>query len=192
MIVSQADDAVKLESARRHAPNKISVFFIRLSPIHHADPNASAGHGDNEMNSDIHVRRGKVYLCGYEGDTVSALEIAEFEKAWTCSLGVGDFTAVSFPGEDSIDLRPCIYLRPCRVKLSTSRQSVCTTDKYSRLYHAYGSSSVDVTIRCAANSRIPPMRTFIHAPKTISSSYSAALWRSGYREYGHDHYHCQR
>jgi alkyldihydroxyacetonephosphate synthase len=120
-----------------------------------------------KMHSGTQERRRKFYGWGYEGDEVSPQEIAEFEKAWTRLLGVSDFTAVPFPSEDSINLRPC------RVKVPASLEALCTTDKYDRLYHTYGASSVDVAHSVAANSKIPPTRSLIRAPKTKSSSYSA-------------------
>jgi alkyldihydroxyacetonephosphate synthase len=79
------------------------------------------------MHSATQERRRKFYGWGYEGDEVSPQEIAEFEKAWTRLIGASDFTAVPFPTEDSINLRPS------RVKVSASLEAICTTDKYDRL-----------------------------------------------------------
>lgn len=53
----------------------------------------------------MHERRRKFYGWGYEGDTVSPAETAEFESAWSRLLGVDHFEAVPFPKEDDIDLR---------------------------------------------------------------------------------------
>jgi hypothetical protein len=79
------------------------------------------------MHSATQERRRKFYGWGYEGDEVSPQEIAEFEKACARLLGVSDFTAVPFPTEDSINLRPS------RVKVSASLEAICTTGKYDRL-----------------------------------------------------------
>jgi alkyldihydroxyacetonephosphate synthase len=90
------------------------------------------------MYSETQGRRRKFYGWGYEGDDVSPQEIAEFEKAWTRLIGASDFAAVPFPTEGSINLRPS------RVKVPASLEAICTTDKYDRLYHTYGASTVDV------------------------------------------------
>jgi alkyldihydroxyacetonephosphate synthase len=102
------------------------------------------------MDSETQGRRRKFYGWGHEGDEVSPQEIAEFEKAWTRLLGVSDFTAVPFPREDSI------HLRPCRVKMPASLETLCTTDKYDRLYHTYGASTVDVAYSVRGEFRNPP------------------------------------
>src|SRR5580658_4798891 len=101
------------------------------------------------MHNGTQERRRKFYGWGYEGDEVSPQEIAEFEKAWTRLLGVSGFTAVTFPSEDSINLRPC------RVKVPASLEAICTTDKYDRLYHTYGASSVDVAYSVRGEFRNP-------------------------------------
>jgi hypothetical protein len=129
------------------------------------------------MHSATQERRRKFYGWGYEGDEVSPQEIAEFEKAWTRLIGASDFTAVPFPTEDSINLRPS------RVKVSASLEAICTTDKYDRLYHSYGASTLDVAYSYAANSRIPPTPSPIRAPKTISSSYSAGAKTIAWQRY---------
>jgi alkyldihydroxyacetonephosphate synthase len=88
------------------------------------------------MHAGSQERWRQFYGWGYEGDEVSPQEVVEFEKAWTRRLP--GFTAVPFPTEDSINLRPS------RVKVPASLQAICTTDKYNRLYHTYGAPSVDV------------------------------------------------
>ncbi len=45
------------------------------------------------------TRRRKFYGWGYEGDTVSDAEVAEFERAWTKLLGVDTLFAILFYGE---------------------------------------------------------------------------------------------
>ena len=102
------------------------------------------------MHAGTQERRRKFYGWGYEGDEVSPQEIVEFEKAWTRLLGVSDFTAVPFPTEDSINLRPS------RVKVPASLQAICTTDKYDRLYHTYGASSVDLAYAVRGEFRNAP------------------------------------
>jgi alkyldihydroxyacetonephosphate synthase len=102
------------------------------------------------MHAGTQERRRKFYGWGYEGDEVSPHEVVEFEEAWTRLLGVSDFTAVPFPTEDSINLRPS------RVKVPASLQAICTTDKYNRLYHTYGASSVDVAYAVRGEFRNPP------------------------------------
>jgi alkyldihydroxyacetonephosphate synthase len=103
-----------------------------------------------KMHSGTQERRRKFYGWGYEGDEVSPQEIAEFEKAWTRLSGVSDFTAVPYPSEDSINLRPC------RVKVPASLEALCTTDKYDRLYHTHGASSVDVAYSVRGEFKNPP------------------------------------
>ena len=77
-------------------------------------------------------RRRKFYGWGYEGDTVSPAETAEFESAWSQLLGIDHFEAVPFPKEEDIDLRAP------RIQPPASLATICTTDKYDRLYHTYG------------------------------------------------------
>ena len=76
-------------------------------------------------------RRRKFYGWGYEGDTVSPAETAEFESAWSRLLGVDHFEAVPFPKEEDIDLRAP------RIQAPASLAAICTTDKYDRLYHLW-------------------------------------------------------
>src|SRR5271168_3489893 len=105
---------------------------------------------ERQMHNGIQERRRKFYGWGYEGDEVSSQEIAEFEKAWTRLLGVTDFTAMPFPTEGSIDLRPS------RVNPPASLEAICGTDKYDRLYHTYGASTVDVAYAVRGEFRYPP------------------------------------
>lgn len=70
-------------------------------------------------------RRRKFYGWGYEGDTVSPAETAEFESAWSRLLGVDHFEAVPFPKEDDIDLRAP------RIQAPASLAAICTTDKFA-------------------------------------------------------------
>lgn len=83
-------------------------------------------------------RRRKFYGWGYEGDEVSSDEIRDFEKAWTRLLGVKEFEAMPFPELDNI------RIREPRVKIPAALNSICTQDKYDRLYHTYGAGTVDV------------------------------------------------
>jgi alkyldihydroxyacetonephosphate synthase len=75
------------------------------------------------MQSGTQERRRKLYGWGYEGDEVSPREIVEFEKTWTRLIGVSDFTAVPFPTEDSINLRPSRVKATPRNKYSVSVMS---------------------------------------------------------------------
>jgi alkyldihydroxyacetonephosphate synthase len=63
---------------------------------------------------------------------------------------VTEFMATPFPTEGSIDLRPS------RVKMPASLDSICTTDKYDRLYHTYGASTVDIAYAVRGEFRNPP------------------------------------
>jgi alkyldihydroxyacetonephosphate synthase len=95
-------------------------------------------------------RRRKFYGWGYEGDTVSPAETAEFESAWSRLLGVDHFEAVPFPKEEDIDLRAP------RIQAPASLAAICTTDKYDRLYHTYGAGTVDVARALRKEFRNPP------------------------------------
>jgi alkyldihydroxyacetonephosphate synthase len=133
------------------------------------------------MDSGTQERRRKFYGWGYEGDEVSPQEIAEFEKAWTRLLGVSDFTAVPFPSEDSINLRPC------RVKVPDSLDALCTTDKYDRLYHTYGASSVDVAYSVRGEFRNPP--DAVAYPRTEDDIVKLFRWcEHGVNPPEHDRY----
>ncbi len=83
-------------------------------------------------------RRRKFYGWGYEGDTVSSAEVAEFESQWSRMLGVDRFEATPFPKEEEI------ALRAPRIKAPASLAGICTVDKYDRLYHTYGAGTMDV------------------------------------------------
>ena len=95
-------------------------------------------------------RRRKFYGWGYEGDTVSPAETAEFESAWSQLLGIDHFEAVPFPKEEDIDLRAP------RIQPPASLATICTTDKYDRLYHTYGAGTVDVARALRKEFRNPP------------------------------------
>ena len=73
------------------------------------------------------TRRRKFYGWGYEGDTVSDAEVAEFERAWTKLLGVDSFVPIPFPTESEIELRSS------RVSIPASLTAFCTGDRYDRL-----------------------------------------------------------
>lgn len=130
--------------------------------------NALADHGGNENARRNSGTSEKVLRLGYEGDEVSSQEVVEFEKAWARLLGVSDFTAVPFPTEDSINLRPS------RVKVPASLQAICTTDKYDRLYHTYGASSVDVAYAVRGEFRNPP--DAIAYPRTDENIVKLFRW----------------
>ncbi|MDP3246411.1 MAG: FAD-binding oxidoreductase [Polaromonas sp.] len=95
-------------------------------------------------------RRRKFYGWGYEDDAVTPAEIGEFETAWTRLLGVEKFEAVPFPTLDKI------AIREPRIKVPGALSSVCTTDKYDRLYHTYGAGTVDVAKAIRGEFRNPP------------------------------------
>ncbi|ACI92434.1 FAD linked oxidase, C-:FAD linked oxidase [Afipia carboxidovorans OM5] len=102
------------------------------------------------MHGGSQERRRKFYGWGYEGDEVTPAEMVEFEQAWTKLLGVTDFSALPFPTEDSVKIRDP------RVKVPASLQHICATDKYDRLYHTYGSGTVDVAFSIRGEFRNPP------------------------------------
>ena len=98
----------------------------------------------------METRRRKFYGWGYEGDTVSDQEVAEFERAWTKLLGVEKFEALPFPREQEIELRAS------RISIPSALSDVCTTEKYERLYHTYGAGTVDVARALRREFRNPP------------------------------------
>lgn len=98
----------------------------------------------------MEARRRKFYGWGYEGDTVTTEEVREFESAWTKLLGVQSFEAVPFPTVESIDIRAP------RVHVSNALNSICSVDKYDRLYHTYGSGTVDVAKALRGEFHNPP------------------------------------
>lgn len=103
-------------------------------------------------------RRRKFYGWGYEGDEVSPEEVQEFERAWTRLLGVPTFEATPFPTLGSI------ALRRSRVTVPAALASLCTEDKYDRLYHTYGAGTVDVARALKGDFRNPP--DIVAYPKT--------------------------
>jgi alkyldihydroxyacetonephosphate synthase len=96
------------------------------------------------------ARRRKFYGWGFEGDAVTPEEIREFEGAWSKLLGVDTFDPVPFPAVDRIEIR-----QP-RVAIPASLTSICSADKYDRLYHTYGSGTVDVAKSLRGEFRNPP------------------------------------
>lgn len=98
----------------------------------------------------METRRRKFYGWGYEGDTVSDQEVAEFERAWTKLLGVEKFEALPFPRKQEIELRAS------RISIPSALSDVCTTEKYERLYHTYGAGTVDVARALRREFRNPP------------------------------------
>jgi alkyldihydroxyacetonephosphate synthase len=84
---------------------------------------------------------------------------------------VSDFAAVPFPSEDSINLRPR------RVKVPASLQAICTTDKYNRLYHTYGASSVDVAYAVRGEFRNPP--DAVAYPRTEEKTTDQRMQQTG-------------
>ncbi|MHB8353798.1 MAG: FAD-binding oxidoreductase [Burkholderiales bacterium] len=113
-------------------------------------------------------RRRKFYGWGYEGEEVSPGEIAEFEQQWSRLLGVTKFEAMPFPTEAAI------ALRAPRVSLPVSLTSFCTTDKYDRLYHTYGASSVDLARAIRGEFRNPP--DVIAYPRTEQQIVDIFRW----------------
>jgi hypothetical protein len=102
------------------------------------------------MHAGSQERRRQFYGWGYEGDEVSPQEVVEFEKAWTRRLA--DFTAVPFPTEDSINLRPS------RVKVPASLQAICTTDNTTASIIPTARLVLTWLTRFAANSGMRPFR----------------------------------
>ncbi len=115
-------------------------------------------------------RRRKIYGWGYEGDVVSPEEIQEFEGAWSKLLGVDKFEAVSFPTLDEIDIRSS------RIEPPASLASICTTEKYDRLFHTYGSSTMDVARAIRREFTNPP--DVVAYPKTEEDIVNLFDWCS--------------
>jgi alkyldihydroxyacetonephosphate synthase len=111
---------------------------------------AIAAINDSTRRFDMEERRRKFYGWGYEGDTVSSAEIAEFEAAWSRMLGVDRFEATPFPKEEDI------ALRAPRIRVPASLAAICTTDKYDRLYHTYGAGTMDVARALRGEFSSPP------------------------------------
>ncbi|WP_374365222.1 FAD-binding oxidoreductase [Piscinibacter sp.] len=120
------------------------------------------------------TRRRKFYGWGYEGDTVSAAEVAEFEQAWTKLLGVNSFVPVPFPTVDEIKVRAP------RISIPAALSTICTDDKYDRLYHTYGAGTVDVALALRREFRNPP--DVIAYPRTEQDVFDLFDWcgRNGY------------
>jgi alkyldihydroxyacetonephosphate synthase len=115
-------------------------------------------------------RRRKFYGWGYEGDTVSPAELAEFEAAWSRMLGVDRFEAVPFPKEEEINLRAP------RAEPPASLAAICTTDKYERLYHSYGAGTMDVAKALRREFNNPP--DVIAYPRTETDIVDLYDWCS--------------
>ncbi len=113
-------------------------------------------------------RRRSFFGWGYEDEVISAKEIAEFEAAWTKLLGVDQFEAMPFPCEDEIDLRPPRVVPP------SSLESFCTTEKYERLFHTYGSGTVDLARAMRKEFTNPP--DVVAYPKTEQDIVDVFDW----------------
>ena len=95
-------------------------------------------------------RRRKFFGWGYEDDAVTSDEIRDFESAWSRLLGVEAFEATPFPTIDSI------AIREPRIKVASALSSMCSADKYDRLYHTYGAGTMDVAKALRGEFRNPP------------------------------------
>jgi alkyldihydroxyacetonephosphate synthase len=84
------------------------------------------------------TRKRSFYGWGYEDDVVSREELGWFESAWSKLFGVDRFEPAPMPVESEIELRAP------RLTVPTSLRDFCTTDKYERLFHAYGRSVHDL------------------------------------------------
>jgi alkyldihydroxyacetonephosphate synthase len=82
-------------------------------------------------------RRRKFWGWGYEDDEVPAEELAWFEKVWSRELGIAKFEVTPPPRLEEISLRAP------RITIPTSLRDVCTTEKWDRVFHTYGSSGRD-------------------------------------------------
>jgi alkyldihydroxyacetonephosphate synthase len=100
-------------------------------------------------------RKRSFYGWGFEGDAVSAEELAWFERSWSELFQVDGFDPASMPRE------PDITLRAPRLSLPAALRSFCTSDKYDRLVHSYGRSVHDLA-------RMILRRDFSNPPDAIA------------------------
>ncbi len=82
-------------------------------------------------------RKLKFYAWGYEDEIVTADEIAAMENKWAKYLGIKEFNVTPPPTLDEITVPAS------RVNPPASLSRICTTEKYERLAHTYGSSAHD-------------------------------------------------
>jgi alkyldihydroxyacetonephosphate synthase len=83
-------------------------------------------------------RRRSFYGWGYEGAVLPPGEMAWFEGAWSRLLGVDAFEVTPMPREEELTL-PAPRLAP-----PASLAGVCTSEKWERLLHSYGRSTMDI------------------------------------------------
>ena len=95
-------------------------------------------------------RRLKFWGWGYEGDTLSPAEVSWLEQRWAKSFGVNHFEVTPPPRAEEITLRPS------RLKIPSSLNTICTTDHYERLLHSYGHSFIDSVRKFARDFSNPP------------------------------------
>ena len=86
----------------------------------------------------MNEKRRSFYGWGFEGDAVSANELAWFERSWSELFHVDAFNPTPMPRETEI------ALRAPRTALPATLNSFCTSDKYDRLLHCYGRSVHDL------------------------------------------------
>jgi len=83
-------------------------------------------------------RRRSFYGWGYEGEPLPPQEMAWFERAWGALLGVERFDPAPMPRADEIAL-PAPRLSP-----PASLAAICSREKWDRLCHSYGRSTIDL------------------------------------------------
>jgi alkyldihydroxyacetonephosphate synthase len=101
------------------------------------------------------AKRRSFYGWGFEEDAVSAEELGWFEKTWSSLFRVDGFDPAPMPVESEITLRAP------RVAIPGPLQAFCTSDKYERLFHAYGRSVHDLA-------RMIHRRDFSNPPDAVS------------------------
>lgn len=82
-------------------------------------------------------RRRKFWGWGYEDYQVPAEELAWFERTWSRELGIAHFDVTPPPRLEEI------LLRAPRIPVPASLSGFCTTEKWDRVFHSYGSSGRD-------------------------------------------------
>ncbi|HET9652357.1 MAG TPA: FAD-binding oxidoreductase [Usitatibacter sp.] len=101
------------------------------------------------------TRRRSFYGWGYEDDVVTAEELGWFEGAWSKLFGVSRFEPAPMPVESQITLRAP------RLTVPATLSAFCTTEKYDRLFHAYGRSVHDLA-------RMIHRRDFSNPPDVVA------------------------
>ena len=101
------------------------------------------------------ARRRSFWGWGYEDQALPAGELAWFEAAWRKLFGVAGFEATPMPREHEISL-PAPRLKP-----PASLAGVCSSDKWDRLFHCYGRSTIDIA-------RMVLARDFSNPPDVVA------------------------